>query len=154
MQHHLNVAITAINPQAVMPRYATDGSGCFDLFPPADCEPLYVEHGKPLHIDLGVAFEIPYGHVMLVFSRSGHGFKWDVRLANATGIIDNDYRDSVKLKLTCDDPLGGVQLDKTKAVAQAIILPYPRCTFAWRDELSETVRGLRGFGSTDEKRGA
>jgi len=151
MQHHIIVGIKRLIDNAIDPNYATDGSACFDLFAPSDVQ---ISHGFPTIVDLGIAFEVPPMHAMLVFSRSGHGFNYDVRLSNGTGIIDSDYRDSVKLKLTMDEIRPPLWVPRGKAIGQAIILPYPRCLFEVRDMLSETVRGTGGFGSTDALRGA
>jgi len=61
-----------------------------------------VGHDYPVIFSTGIAFEIPAGWVMRIYSRSGHGFNSDTRLANFVGIIDSDYRGEVKVKLTND----------------------------------------------------
>ena len=50
----------------------------------------------------GLSVEIPEDHVMLVYSRSGHGFKNSVRLSNSVGVIDSYYRGEIKVKLHND----------------------------------------------------
>lgn len=145
---HLAVGVKRVDEHAIMPTYATDGSGCFDLF---GCQDFVVHHGSPATVDIGLAFEIPEGHVMLIFSRSGHGFKSDTRLANCVGVIDSDYRATVKVRLTMDVPHHQLDLPYGRAIAQAIILPFQRVAFLEIDELSETVRGTGGFGSTDKQ---
>lgn len=91
---------------------------------------------------------------MLVFSRSGHGFIFDTRLANSVGVIDADYRGSVKVKLTCDidtaDAMPPLFVRPGDRVAQAIILPYEKVEFIEADELTDTARGTGGFGSTGQ----
>jgi dUTP pyrophosphatase len=133
-----------INNEAYAPRYATDGSGCFDLM--ADCEGS-IDCGGAMDVSTGLAFEIPATHVMLIFSRSGHGFKNGVRLANCVGVIDSDYRGEVRVKLHNDGNhpfhiLPGVR------IAQAMLVPIPTVMLLEVDELSETARGAGGFGST------
>jgi len=145
---HLAVCVKRTHPDAKLPRYGTHGSGCFDLF---GVEGVMVERGLPVEVDTGVAFEIPEGHVMLIFSRSGHGFKSDIRLSNCVGVIDSDYRASVKVKLRMDEANESLPLLYGRAIAQAIILPFPRVAFLEVDELSETARGTGGFGSTDKQ---
>jgi dUTP pyrophosphatase len=111
-----------------------------------------VYEGAPLVCGTGLAFDIPPGHVMLVFSRSGHGFKHDIRLANCTGIIDATYRGEVMVKLTCDAPDDDVsppyKVNPGDRIAQAMVLPVARVLFTVVDELSETERGAGGFGSS------
>lgn len=132
-----------------MPTYATDGSGCFDLYA-TNTFPVLVHEGFPVKVGTGLKFEIPLGYAMFIFSRSGHGFGFNTRLANCVGVIDSDYRGEVMVKLTCDMideksmPLTIMPGDR---IAQACILPVPKVDFSWADELSETSR-TGGFGST------
>ena len=139
----INVKIKKLHPDAIMPTYGSDGAACFDLncIGGAYVDSYYV-------FDTGLAFEIPEGHVMLVFSRSGHGFNNDTRLANCVGVIDHDYRGEVKVKLRCDSLRGGLAVKRGDRIAQAMIIPYPKVGFVWADELSDTDRGAGGFGST------
>lgn len=145
----MKIQIKKLHPSAKMPTYATDGSGCFDLYA-TNIFPALVHEGFPETVGTGLAFEIPPGYAMFIFSRSGHGFNYNTRLANCVGVIDSDYRKEVMVKLTCDMidehsmPLTIMPGDR---VAQACILPVPKVDFPWADELSETSR-TGGFGST------
>ncbi len=102
-------------------------------------------------INTGLAFEVPEGYVMMVYSRSGHGFKNGVRLANCVGVIDSDYRGELLVKLTKDvtsfnsNPFPIKNGDR---IAQAMLIPVPQVTFTQVSELSETKRGDGGGGST------
>lgn len=84
---------------------------------------------------------------MMVYSRSGHGFKSDVRLANCVGVIDSDYRGEVKVKLT-NDGNEYMQVNEGDRIAQAMIIPVEQVKFIEVAELSDTERGTGGFGST------
>jgi dUTP pyrophosphatase len=144
-----------VNPKAVMPVYSTTGSGAVDLAVPYDVEgPLELRPGGTLSIDLGIAFEIPDGSVMLITGRSGMGFKFGVRLVNCLGVIDSDYRDTVQVKLIHDGDHFAherngkiVQINPGDRIAQAFILPLPRIEFNQVAELGATDRN-GGFGST------
>jgi len=143
----INVNIKKLDERAIVPKYATDGSGCFDIHT--------YDTGKVLEFNskafsTGLAFEIPDGYVMLVFSRSGHGFKNDVRLANCVGVIDSDFRGQLMVKLTADAE-GGLSVESGDRIAQAFIIPYPKVNFIEVEELSGTVRGTGGLGSTGSK---
>ena len=85
---------------------------------------------------------------MLVYSRSGHGFKHDTRLANCVGVIDSDYRGELMVKLTYDGAEDGPFIEPGDRIAQAMIVPVSQVSFDVVDELSDTVRGSGGFGST------
>lgn len=147
----MKIRIQRIHPEAIVPKYATEGAACFDLhacFESADHASRIYRH-QPKVIPTGLAFEIPHGHVMLVFSRSGHGFKNSTRLGNCVGVIDADYRGEVQVNLTRDDSeLDMLQIRHGDRIAQAMLVPYPRVSFIETDGLTETDRGAGGFGST------
>lgn len=139
----MQVKIKRLHPDARMPTYATDGSGCFDLYAAAlvgDSE------GWCCEFSTGLSFEIPDGYVMLVFSRSGHGFRHGASLVNSVGVIDSDYRGCVAVKL--NEAIPSVVGDR---IAQAMIIPVPKVSFEWAEELTQTERGANGFGSTGLK---
>jgi dUTP pyrophosphatase len=127
-----------------VPRYATPGSACFDLHTVGGglVEPLSAKS-----FPIGLAVEVPEDHVMLIFSRSGHGFKHAVRLTNCVGVIDSDYRGEVGCKLH-NDSAQEFMVNAGDRVAQAMILPVKQVEFIFADELSDTERGTGGYGST------
>lgn len=144
----MQVKIKKLHPDAVIPQYATSGSACFDLT--AVGSAAHPADPVAIVFDTGLAFEIPQDHVMLVFSRSGHGFRSAMRLSNCVGVVDADYRGSVKVSLRGDatgafpktqPPLG-------ERIAQAMILPVQQVSFLEVDELGTTERGTGGLGST------
>ena len=137
--------ISRLRPDAKLPDYATSGAACFDLY---TTDAGTVSESSPIVLGTGIAVKVPEGHVMLVFSRSGNGFKNDVRLSNCVGVIDSDYTGEIKVKLACDNPFGSYQVNVGDRIAQAMIIPCPRVTFVEVDELPSTDRGANGFGST------
>lgn len=143
----MKVNIKKLHHNAIIPNYATDGSAAFDLYAAtaenSDIIDFYDDKEWAAEFGTGLAFEVPEGHVMLVFSRSGHGFNYGASLVNSVGVIDSDYRGEVKVKL---DAL--IPATVGYRIAQAIILPIPRITFQETDELTTTERGTNGFGST------
>lgn len=149
MNQPLNVKIKKTHEDAIVPTYATPGAACFDLHAiiDNDISADAVLPGCFYTFRTGLAFEVPAEHVMLVYSRSGHGFKHGVRLANGTGVIDSDYRGEVMVCLKNDgpDPLTVMHGDR---IAQAMILPVQQVSFTEVEDLSETERGEGGFGST------
>lgn len=147
----MRVKIKKLSPTAIVPTYATYGAACFDLYAD-DLDGEFfstdVDVNDPLICGTGLSFEVPQDHVMLIFSRSGHGFKYGVRLSNCVGVIDSDYRGEVKVKLTADEEERELIVNRGDRIAQAMILPVERVQFEVSDELSETERGTGGFGST------
>lgn len=147
----MEVKIKRLHPAAKIPSYGSDGAACFDLHALLEGNDAWaqINKGTPTTFHTGLAFEIPAGHVMLVFSRSGHGFGKNVRLSNCVGVIDSDYRGEVMVKLARDEHDGGDMVVRHgDRIAQAIVLPFPAVRFTEVEDLSDTVRGTNGFGST------
>lgn len=140
----LALKVKRLQKDAELPRYATPGAACFDIASDEDCN---IMPGGQRRVLTGLAFEVPEGYVMLVYSRSGHGFRNSVRLANGTGVIDSDYRGELMVALRNDsDDLFMVR--KGDRIAQGMLVPIPRCEIVDADELGETERGEGGLGST------
>lgn len=139
----MKLKVKRLSEIAVIPRYATDGAACFDLVSTS----RKIGSGGTATYETGLAFEIPKGYVMLVYSRSGHGFKEGLRLSNCTGVIDSDYRGQVMVKLQSDQPNPDWPRVGER-VAQALLVKLPVVEFEEVEELTETKRGNGGFGSS------
>lgn len=140
----MKVKIKKTHPNGKIPTYATDGSGAFDFY---SAEDRIVFTQFPNAIRLGVAMEIPVGHVMLLFPRSSIGKKTWLRMSNSVGVIDSDYRGTIHAiydNIGCDRQV----IKKGQRIAQGIIVPIPKVEFEEVEELSITERGEGGFGST------
>jgi dUTP pyrophosphatase len=141
----MNIKVKTLSTLAHLPAYATAGAACFDIATVSDSVDIAPGTSAVLKTDL--AFEIPPGHVMMVYSRSGHGFKNGVRLANSTGVIDSDYRGELMVKLH-NDGNRVFSISRGDRIAQAMVVPVQQVTFDTAEELSNTARGVGGFGST------
>lgn len=139
--------VKKLHEDAQLPEYATEGAACFDI---KSVQDGVVPVGGSTAFSTGLAFEIPEGHVMLVYSRSGHGFKNDVSLSNSTGIIDSDFRGTLAIKLS-NNGTKDFYVDKGDRIAQGMIIKYDRISFVEVESLSETQRGEGGLGSTGVK---
>lgn len=96
-------------------------------------------------IESQLAVEIPPGYFGMIVARSGLSFKRQIKLINDVGIIDEDYRGDIGIRLVNE----GNEHYTIKAgdrVAQLIIIPYIQVGLEYVDELTETERGERGFG--------
>ena len=137
----MRVKIKKLHPDAKMPRYAKPGDACVDLYS------IHLEKDKnqnDVH-RTGIAVEIPDGHVGLLFPRSSIS-KTSCSLRNSVGVIDSGYRGEIILKFGCISNLDCYK--PGDRVGQLLILPYPQIEFEEVYELSETSRGIGGFGST------
>lgn len=150
MNNTPTLKIKRMTPGARVPTYGSDGAACFDLY--ADI-PESVTLYDIVNVGTGLAVEVPPGYVMLVYSRSGHGFHYGVRLSNCVGVIDSDYRGEVRVQLTTDWhdldlPARPLTIKPGDRIAQAMVVPAQRWALVDVDELSVTARGEGGFGST------
>lgn len=126
-----------------IPKRATEGAAGFDL---QAVESKVIHANRMVAVSCGFAIEIPYGCVGIVFPRSGLAFNHGVQLFNI-GVIDSDYRGEVRVLLyNADDD--EYCIEKGDRIAQLVILPMPIIKPVEVDELDETGRGERGFGST------
>lgn len=144
----MKINFKKIHADAIMPTYATDGSGCFDFYA---CEGKNekINWCSNITITTGIAIEIPAGYALLIFGRSGHAFNYNVRLANCAAVIDSDFRGQIMIKLTQDKAITDrLQIEHGMRIAQGMIIPVPKIEFVEVAELSETARGAGGMGST------
>ena len=88
----MKMNIQRLHKNAIPPHYATDGSSCFDLFCHAKPEWTMEKGVWVTTIYTGWAFDIPHEYALMIFSRSGHGFKALTSLVNSVGIGDYDYK--------------------------------------------------------------
>ena len=105
---------------------------------------------KTVLIHTGISMEIPVGCVGLIFARSGLATKRGLAPANKVGVIDSDYRGEIMVALHNhgDTPQS---VECGERIAQIAIVPFLKAEFTECDELSDTVRGVGGFGSTGAK---
>ena len=145
----MKINFKKLNGRAVAPTYGSVGSAGGDLYSAEENEVL-IPAGETAFIGTGIAVEIPLGYVGLVYARSGLACKRGLAPANKVGVIDSDYRGEIKVALHNHG-----KTDQTVAIgeriAQLVIAPYLFVEYEEKDELSDTVRGEGGFGSTGRK---
>lgn len=91
--------------------------------------------------------EIPKGYFGGVYARSGLALKQGLRPANCVGVVDSDYRDSIKVALH-NDSVVGRYVESGERIAQLVITPFQQVVLEEVEELTTTERGEGGFGST------
>lgn len=142
MQEELIINIKKTNELAIIPKYAHSTDAGMDLVAVS-----MNETDKYIEYDTGIALEIPKGYVGLVFSRSSVS-KLDLVQANSVGVIDSSYRNSIKVRFKKLKDNGVCVYVPGERIAQLIVLPYPMIGFNEVEKLSDSDRGLGGFGST------
>lgn len=144
-----SIKIKKLNENAIIPTYGTEFSAGADLYA-LQGEAVTVEPHQTVMIHTGLAMEIPEGYAGLIFARSGLASKRGLAPANKVGVVDPDYRGEfmVALHNHTDEPR---TVEGGERVAQLVIVPFIQGSFEVANELSETVRGEGGFGSTGKK---
>ena len=147
----MELKIKALSPKIgtdiPLPRFATAGAACMDLYACID-QPVTLAAGERRLIPTGIAIALPSAdYVALVFARSGLGIKKGIALSNGVGVIDSDYRGEVGMGLInlSDEPY---TIQPGDRVAQMMISPVILPALRFVDELDETARGAGGLGST------
>lgn len=139
--------IKKLHEKAVVPHYATVGSAGLDLTVISDEDTIVIPYQSTMLCRTGLSFEIPKGYVGLIYIRSSVGSKLDLVLSNQVGVIDSDYRGEVMLPLR-NLGRGARVINSGTRIAQMVITPINQVDIEVVDELSETKRGVGGFGST------
>ena len=147
----MELKIKALSPKIgtdiPLPRFATAGAACMDLYACID-QPVTLAAGERRLIPTGIAIALPSAdYVALVFARSGLGIKQGVCLSNGVGVIDSDYRGELRVPMVnlSNEPY---TIQPGERVAQLCIAPVWQAAFTSADELTDTQRGAGGFGST------
>lgn len=146
MMTKLSIKIKKLDKNAIAPTYGTEFSAGADLYVLADGN-VVIQPGETVLIHTGLAFEIPEGYGGFVFARSGLATKKGLAPANKVGVIDSDYRGELMVPLHNSSPVCA-EIAPGERVAQLVILPYAAASFIETDDISDTVRGEGGFGST------
>lgn len=142
----MKVNFKKLDERAKMPTYGSDYAAGADLYAVTDGE-VTVMPNETKFIGTGIAVELPAGTVGLVYARSGMACKRGLAPANKVGVIDCDYRGEIKVALH-NHGTEPQTFSCGERIAQMVVAPYIPVEYAEVDELSDTVRGAGGFGST------
>ena len=143
------VKIKKLNENAIIPTYGTEYSAGADLYA-LPTEAVTIPPHSTVLIHTGLSVELPEGYAGLIFARSGMASKRGLAPANKVGVIDSDYRGELMVALHnhTDAP---ATVEGGERVAQLSVVPYLKAEFELAEELTDTVRGAGGFGSTGAK---
>lgn len=145
----MRVNIKKLNENAIIPTYGSEYAAGADLYACID-EDVVILPGETKLIKTGIAIELPIGYAAFIYARSGLASKRGLAPANKVGVVDCDYRGEIMVALHNHSNIE-VSISKGERIAQMVIAPYITAEFDVVDELSETVRGAGGFGSTGTK---
>ena len=145
----MKIKVEKLIPEAVMPTLGSRFAAGADLYS-AENGDVVIAPGETKFIGTGLAVEIPEGYVGLVYARSGLACKRGLAPANKVGVIDSDYRGEIKVAIH-NHGTEARTIEKGERIAQMVVVPYLTAEYEEAEELSETVRGEGGFGSTGRK---
>ena len=140
------VKVKKLRPDAVLPTYGSSEAAGADLHACLD-EAITILPGETAWISTGLALEVPKGCAGLVFARSSLGAKRGLAPANKVGVIDSDYRGEIRVVLL-NHSRQPQTVEPGERVAQFLITPVLTPVYEVAEELSDTDRGIGGFGST------
>lgn len=145
----MNVKVKKLYPNAKMPVYGTEFSAGADLCACLDA-PATLQPNETKMISIGIAVELPVGYAGLIFARSGLASKRGLAPANKVGVVDCDYRGEWFVPMRNHSAQAQI-IEPGERIAQLVITPYLTTQFVENENLSDTVRGSGGFGSTGDK---
>ena len=145
----MKIKIKKLNEKAVVPTYGSAYSAGADIYALLD-ETIEIKPHETVFVHTGISVEIPEGYCGLIFARSSMGAKRGLAPANKVGVIDADYRGEIMVTLHNHSEITAT-VEPAERIAQLAIVPFLKAEFEESDELSDTVRGAGGFGSTGTK---
>ena len=140
------IRVKKLRENAILPTYGSAWAAGADLYACLDGE-VTVEPHCTVFVPTGIALEVPMNCAGLIYARSSLGAKRGLAPANKVGVIDSDYRGEVMVALH-NHGLVAQTVSHGERIAQLLITPVITAAFEEATELSDTVRGEGGFGST------
>ena len=140
------VHVKLLREGAKLPSYGTAEAAGADLYA-CLAEPVTIEPNATAFIPTGIALEVPKRCAGLVYARSGLACKKGLAPANKVGVIDSDYRGELFVALH-NHGSQAQTVENGERIAQLVITPVLQPVYETVEDLTDTVRGEGGFGST------
>jgi dUTP pyrophosphatase len=137
--------VRRLRPDAVVPAQAYAGDAGLDL---TACERVELLPGRRALVPTGLAVAIPEGYAGFVQPRSGLAAANGISIVNTPGLVDSGYRGELLVNLLNTDAHETFVVEPGMRIAQLVVLPVPGVELVEVDELPESERGARGFGSS------
>jgi dUTP pyrophosphatase len=141
----IELPIRRLRPEAQVPTRAYDGDAGIDL---AACERVELAPGERALVSTGLAVAIPAGYAGYVQPRSGLATKHGISIVNTPGLVDSGYRGELLVNLLNTDPREPFVVEPGMRIAQLVVLAVPEVEPVEVEELPQSERGGRGFGSS------
>jgi dUTP pyrophosphatase len=142
----VRLPVIRLDADLPLPAYATAGDAGADLV--ARTGVTLSPGGGRAVVPTGIALAIPVGYAGFVQPRSGLAMRHGVTCLNTPGLIDCGYRDELAVLLVNTDPETPYEVQRGDRIAQLVIQRVEEAVFLEVEALSDSERGLGGFGST------
>ena len=139
----MKIKVKKINENAVIPKYSKPGDAGLDL----TAVSIVSNTSSQVIYDTGLAIEIPEEHVGLIFPRSSI-CNYELELSNSVGVVDSGYRVTIRFVFNKTNGIDSLKYKVGDRIGQLLILPYPEIELVEVNELNDSERGHKGFGST------
>ena len=140
------VLIKKLDPTVELPAYKTDGASGMDLMALVK-EPINLKPNSSCLVPTGLAVAFSSDFEIQIRPRSGLAAKNSISVLNTPGTIDSDYRGEIKVILF-NHGKSDFLINNKDRIAQMILTPVIKMDLEETDNLTETIRGEGGFGST------
>jgi dUTP pyrophosphatase len=141
----IELAVRRLRDDAVLPSQAYPGDAGLDL---AACERVELGPGERALVGTGLAVAIPDGYAGFVQPRSGLAARHGITIVNTPGLVDSGYRGELRVVLLNTDAHETFVVEPGMRIAQLVVLAVPGVEAVEVDQLPESERGVRGFGSS------
>jgi dUTP pyrophosphatase len=141
----MTLRVVRLHERATLPSRAHEGDAGLDLHAVADAT---LAPGERASVPTGIAIEVDPGHAALVLPRSGLAARHGISVVNAPGLIDAGYRGEVRVLLLNTDPEETFEVRAGDRIAQLVIVAVSTQSPQEVSELSDSERGVGGFGSS------
>ena len=141
----IELQVRRLRPEASLPGRAYAGDAGLDL---ASCERVVLAPGERAVVPTGLAVAIPEGFAGFVQARSGIAARHGIAVVNSPGLVDSGYRGELRVVLLNTDRSETFVVEIGDRIAQLVVLPVPELELVEVDELPDSERSVRGFGSS------
>jgi dUTP pyrophosphatase len=141
----IDLQIRKLRDDAVVPVRAYGGDAGLDL---TACERAVLEPGERVTVGTGLAVAIPDGYAGFVQPRSGLAMRHGITIVNTPGLVDSGYRGELRVVLLNTDAREEFVVEPGMRIAQLVVVPVASVEPVEVEELPESERGVRGFGSS------
>lgn len=144
MKSTVKIYIKRIDKGLPLPEYKSKGASGMDIYSRIDVTLMPSTYDV---IPTGISVELPEGYELQIRPRSGLAANYGIGILNAPGTIDADYRGEIKV-IMFNIGKKPYRIKRGERIAQAVVSSVIKSEIVEVDQLSETTRGNRGFGST------